>query len=184
MLGATRKACLTLILLFLLTSCGYRWGRGELIEHYSSVCIPYVDGDEEGVMTAALIRAMTTSGALAYRSRGADLQLLVCLLPPEDENIGFVYAPDDQDIVVSNEARLTLSSSVRLVDRRTGCLILGPLEITSSLTYDFEPDLTNVNENAFSLGQLEMNNPAQRAAFPSLYTLLSEKIVDYVNHCW
>ncbi len=177
-------------LLLVLSSCGYRFGRGELIERYCSVCIPYVEGDNEGLLTTALIRSMTTSGALAYRSYGSDLVLKVCLLPPLDTNIGFAYAPDDEeddnfsDIVVSNEARLAMTATFSLIDRRTGACILGPCEVVSSLTYDFEPDLSNVDFHAFSLGQLEMHNLAMDAATPRLYSILAEKIVDYVNHCW
>ncbi|MCC5832127.1 MAG: lipopolysaccharide-assembly family protein [Chlamydiales bacterium] len=184
------KILFALSLSLMLPSCGYRVGRGELIERYSSVCIPYVEGDDEGLLTTALIRATTKSGTLAYRSYGSDLMLKVCLLPPLDTNIGFSYAPDDteddnfSDIVVSNEARLTMMATFTLVDRRTGICILGPCEITSSLTYDFEPDLSNVNFHAFSLGQLEMHALALDAATPSLYRILAEKIVDHVNHCW
>ena len=131
---------------------------------------------------------MTTSGTLAYRSYGSDLVLRVCLLKPIDTNIGFAYAPNDDGsvskIVVSNEARLTMTAIVRLIDRCTGSCILGPCEVTSSIAYDFEPDLGNVDFHAFSLGQLEMHNLALDAATPPLYTILAEKIVDYINHCW
>jgi hypothetical protein len=184
------RVLLSLCLLLLLTSCGYRFGRGELIEKYNSVCIPYVAGDNEGYLTTELIRAITTSGGLAYRSYGSDLVLKVCLLPPLDTNIGFAYAPedeeddDDSDIVVSNEARLAMTASYTLIDRRTGECILGPCEATSSLTYDFEPDLSNVDFHAFSLGQLEMHNLALDAAATRLYRILAEKIVECVNHCW
>jgi len=150
------KLCLCLLLF--LTSCGYRFGRGELIESYHSVCIPYVEGDNQGYLTTALIRSMTTRGALAYRSYDSDLVLRVCLFEPTDTNIGFAYAPEDDgsisNIVVSNEARLTMTAAIRLIDRCTGSCVLGPCEITSSITYDFEPDLTNVNSHAFSLGQI------------------------------
>ncbi len=181
---------LLLCFLLILPSCGYRFGRGDIAERYCSVCVPYVEGDNEGVLTTALIRSLTTSGALAYRSYGSDLVLKVCLLPPRDTNIGFAYAPDDKeddgfkDIVVSNEARLTMTAKVALIDRCTGECILGPCEVTSSLTYDFEPDLSNVDFHDFSLGQLEMHTLAQDAATPPLYSLLAEKIVSYVNHCW
>lgn len=182
-----------LSLLLCLTSCGYHFGRGDLIERYRTVCIPYVEGDDQGYLTTALIRAMTTNGALGYRSCNSDLVLRVCLLKPVDTNIGFAYAPPkDKEkknkkknkIIVSNEARLTTTATVRLVDRSTGNCILGPCEITSFITYDFEPDLSNIDFHAFSLGQLERHNLAQDAATPALYTILAEKIVDYVNHSW
>lgn len=172
-----------------LSSCGYHWGRGEILERYSTVCIPYAAGDEEGLFTAALIRAVTTRGSLAYVSSGADLLLKVCLLAPEDVNIGFLYAPDTEDgglskVITANEARLTMRATVSLIDRRTGGCVLEPIEIMASLTYDFESDLSNVNDNSFSLGQFEMHTLAQDTAFFPLYHLLAEKIVDYVNNSW
>jgi hypothetical protein len=173
-----------------LTSCGYRFGRGEVCQRYSTVCVPYVEGDKDGLFTSALIKAFTTSGCLAYGGYGSDLALKVSLLPPEDINIGYEYAPADEatgfssNVVVANEARLTLVASVLLIDRRTGMTVLGPLKIGRYLDYDFEPDLSTVNFHAFSLGQLEMHNLAEDAAFPALYKLLAEKIVDYVNHGW
>lgn len=179
-----------IILALCLTSCGYRAGRGELVSCYDSVCIPYVEGDNQGLLTTALIRTMTTRGTLAYRSSCSDLVLRVCLQKPIDDNIGFAYAPDDEaddgvtNIVVSNEARLTTTAVIRLIDRRTGCCILGPCDVTTSITYDFEPDLGNVDFHAFSLGQLEMHNLAQDAATPPLYDLLADKIIDTITHAW
>jgi hypothetical protein len=161
-----------------------------MVQRYSSVCVPYVEGDRDGVFTTALVRAVTERGLLAFRSCGADLLLKVCLQEPSDTNIGFIYAPSDKgdnhasNIVVSNEARTTLIASVALIDRRTGNCLLGPLMINSSIDYDFEPDLDNVNFHAFSLGQLEMHNLAQDAAFSPLYVLLAEKIVDYIHNAW
>lgn len=175
-------------LLFLTTSCGYHFGRGELIQRYSTVCVPYVEGDDEGVFTAELIHALNTQGCLSYRSCGADLALKVCLLAPIENNIGFIYAPKDEtsvsNILTSNEARLMIVARLQLVDRRSGEAVFGPMEIESSIDYDFDPDLSHVASHDFSLGQLEMHNLAQDAAFPALYRLLAQKVVDYVNNSW
>jgi len=139
-------------------------------------------------MTTSLIRAMTTRGCLAYRSSGADLVLNVCLSAPADTNIGFAYAPKNEtdftNIVVSQEARLEITAKVTLVDRMTCACVLGPLSLSTFIDYDFEPDLGNVDFHDFSLGQLEMHNLAQDAAFPPLYDLLAQKIVDYVCNSW
>jgi hypothetical protein len=189
-IGNSKSFLLVALLAFCLPACGYRFGRGEILQRYSTVCVPYAEGDNEGLFTAALVRSVITRGCLAYRSCGADLVLKVCLVKPTDINIGFIYAPPDvgdneaSNIVVSNEARLTLAARVSLIDRCTGQCVVGPMEIISSLDYDFEPDLGNDNFHTFSLGQLEMHNLAQDAAFPPLYTLLAEKIVDYVNNSW
>lgn len=62
--------------------------------------------------------------------------------------------------------------------------VSGPFKIGRYLDYDFEPDLSNVNFHAFSLGQLEMSNLALDAAMIGACDLLAEKIVDYINHGW
>ncbi|NGX61031.1 MAG: hypothetical protein K940chlam9_00509 [Chlamydiae bacterium] len=184
-------------LLIPLSSCGYRFGRGELINRYQTVCVPFVEGDFKGELTEALVKAIATSTTLGLISCGSELRLEVCLFAPEDENIGFAYAPEEDDeeekkkekekfskIVVSNEARLSLSASFSLIENQTGCLLLGPCRVTSSIDFDFEPDLGNVDFHAFSLGQLEMHNLALEGALTPLYTNLAEKIVDYVQHAW
>ncbi len=185
-LGICRGLWVVLLLCFFLTSCGYRFGRGGIRDCYSTISVPYVEGDDTGLMTNALVRTLSTKGGLSYLSSGAQLLLKVCLFEPIDENIGFIYAPEKDggisNIVVSNEARLRLIAEVSLIDCCSGECVLGPLEISSSIDYDFESDLSNVQAHAFSLGQLEMNNLAKDAAFPSLYTLLAEKIVDYVRY--
>ena len=147
-----------------------------------------MEGDDEGIFTSLLIKAVNTQGCLAYRSYGADLLLKVCLFAPVDTNIGFIYAPSKNRkvsrIVSSNEARLMITAKVSLIDRRSGHCVLGPIEVESSIDYDFEPDLSHINYHAFSLGQLEMHNLAQDAACPPLFANLAEKIVDYVNNSW
>lgn len=180
---------ISLFIFLLSTGCGYHLGRGQLIDGYSTVCIPYVEGDTQGNFTTALIRAMTTRGALAYSSYGADLLLRVCLLEPDDDNIGFIFAPKNKDtkefkVLVSNEGRLTLTARITLIDRATGACLMGPINVSSWIDFDFEPDLSNVDSHSFALGQLEMHNLAQDAAFCPLYDLLAEKIVDYVNNSW
>lgn len=182
--------CVSVFIFFCTSGCGYHFGRGELGRLYNTVSVPFVEGDHDGIFTATLVRALTVRGELTYKAAGADLMLKVGLLEPSDTNIGYIYAPPDKgddeasNIVVSNEARLSIGARVILIDRCTGCYIFGPIEIRNSLDYDFEPDLGNSNDHAFSLGQLEMHNLAQDATLPSLYAILAEKIVDYINNSW
>lgn len=180
---------------FLLEGCGYRWGPGEIRERYESISVPYVEGDRSGFLTSAIIQRFSTTGALVFHTCDGDLILRVCLLQPEEENIGFIYAPEDEEdgdvesgeisnIVVSNEARLCQSAKVTVQDALTGCTILGPVTITAFLAYDFDPDFSDVNDHTTGLGQLEMQGLARETAYPALYRILSEKIVDYVIHSW
>jgi hypothetical protein len=178
---------LFVFLILLLSGCSYRFGTGGLINAYSSISIPYVEGDKNGELTNALIRRMVGKGGPAYLMCGGDLLLYVCLEQPRHEMIGFIFAKEDgvlTDIIVSNEARIELIAKVTLVERQTGRLILGPLAIPASLTYDFEPDLTDRDAHQFALGQLEINPQALEAAYRPLFTLLAEKIVDTVIHSW
>lgn len=172
-----------------LSSCaGYRFGHGDLVAPYRTICIPYVEGDNRGQLTTSLIRTFATHGNLKPSTAGAELALEVCLMEPEDENIGFGIAPpqdgDDTKILVSNEARLTVTALVTLIDRASGCRLLGPMEVSAWLDFDFEPDLGNVNEHAFSLGQLEMHPLARDGALPALYDRLAQRIADSVLHSW
>lgn len=168
------------LVLTLCVSCGYHFSnRGS---NNCSICVPYVEGDDSGMLTNALIRSLSSRSALAYSTYDSDFILKVCLQPPEDTNIGFEYAPKAHDIIVSNEARVTLKATIRLIDRRTGSCVLGPCDISSSLDYDFEPDLGNVNFHAFSLGQLEMHGLALDAATTSLYSILAEQIADNIAY--
>jgi len=176
------------LLALLTTGCGYHLGYGGVTSSYRTISIPYVEGDEQGRLTSALIRTVTQTGNLRFVTCRGDLELCVCLEAPEDDNIGFIYAPESNgslsNIVVSNEARLSIDAKVSVIERRTGQRVLGPVTIPTDVTFDFESDLSNVNFHAFSLGQLEMFNLAKDAAFVPLYDRLAQKIVDYVNHCW
>lgn len=174
--------------LFLLSSCGYHFGKGEIVERYCTISVPYVEGDDEGCLTDAIVKELAIKSRLVYQRNGGDLVLNVCLFDPCDENIGFIFTRDEEGdpikVLAANEARLSVVAKVTLLDVCTGDYILGPITIATSVTYDFEPDFTHVNFHAFSLGQLEMHNLAQDVAFRPLFKNLAQKIVDYVSYCW
>jgi len=172
--------CLTL------TSCGYHLGTTEAER---AISVPYVKGDEFGWLTSAIVRKINNESDLRYSNQASDLELRVCLNPPRDENVGFWYAPKKRgpgftNIVVSMEGKVTLTATVEVYDAKSCCRLFGPCKITSFLEYDFNSDLTNINQHTFSLGQLEMHNIAKSYAERSLYDDLAEKIVDYVAHAW
>lgn len=185
-----RKLLLATLCLLLTSSCGYRWGRGEVVGPYQSVYVPYVQGDEDGLFTTALIHELAAQGVLVTTSESsADLLLCVVLKAPEDTNVGFIYAPpkkgaDQSHIIVANEGRLTMCATITLRESQRGEVVLGPCEVTNSMSYDFEPDLGNVNFHAFALGQLEMHNLAADAARDTLYTRFAHKIVTLIHHAW
>lgn len=179
------KSCLFVFLLFT-TSCGYHFvNKGRS----TALCVPFVEGDRDGFFTKALIYEVSKSSNLNYETC-APYCLEVCLKAPRDENIGFRFAPKDEqsdgftNILTPEEARLTLTAVVSISNEQTGCVEFGPIEITSSVTYDFESDFSNLDFHSFSLGQLEMHPLAKDNAFCPLYSLLAQKIVDTVQLSW
>lgn len=173
------------LICFFFAGCGYHVRSISS----SSISVPYVAGDVEGYFTSSLIQKIASNPLLDYSLSG-DYCLKVCLLEPVEENIGFKYAPSEKDeknfskILSPEEARVTLTATCSLYDQNDGSLILGPFEVTTAYTYDFESDFSNLNVHRFSLSQLEMHTLAQDEAFDPLYGLLAQKIVDTVSASW
>lgn len=176
-----------LFFLLLLSSCGYHWGTSN---EERCIAVPYIQGDDDGSLTAAVVNRVNQSSGLVYSSRSRDLELRVCLNPPAAENVGFWRAPQKKQlnaftkIVVPMEGKLTLTAKVEVYDCQSNCRVYGPCKVSAYLDYDFNSDLTSYNDHAFSMGQLEMNNIAKIYAMRSAYNLLAEKIVDTVSHAW
>lgn len=169
----------SLFLLFL-TGCGYHLGPSN-----QPICISTcIEGDRDGFFTKALIHQIETKNNLTFSNGVSDYRLEVCVLPSEDDTIGYKFAPHNNKILTPEEARLRLAARVSLIDLNTGRKIFGPAIVSSAITYDFESDFTNLNFHAFSLGQLEMRPLAQDDAFCPLYQLLAQKIVDCLSINW
>lgn len=173
----------------MLTSCGYHFINREGVECAHTISIPFVKGDEYGYLTSALVQEISSRTPWKYTYAQGDLTLVVCLSDWDSDNIGYRFAPPknaggEKKVVVAQEGRITVTASVTLINRHTGQVVCGPLEVSQSLTFDFEPDFTNVKFHQFSLGQLEMRPLAEQAAYSSLDTLLAQKIVDVLHHCW
>lgn len=186
-----RIALAAVLLIF--GACGYQFGQGSLICKYNSISIPYICGDKTGEMTEALIKEMSRSGVLAYKSRSADLCLKVTVLDFFEDNIGYMYGPDDDDgyekedntnSIIPNETRITVIVQVEVIDSATGCAILGPGKIKASYDFDhdyyFSPDAINQT----SLGQLTNMESAREAVISPLSVVLAQKITDFVINSW
>ncbi len=63
--------------LILLTSCQYQFGRGELTQQYSTISVPYVDGDLKGELTTHVIRKLSSSGVFRYVDCNGELILKI-----------------------------------------------------------------------------------------------------------
>lgn len=183
-----KKSLGLLFVILCLVSCGYRLGHGELSERYSTISVPYVEGDLEGKLTAQVIEQLGTSGVFTYKKEGADLTLKAKILDYHDENIGFQYARDNQgnrvDKVLPNEGRIRALVEVTLMENTSGKVLMGPKRLAAMVDYDFDPDLSQNNVTSFSLGQFNAVDAAKDVAMQPLGKSLAESIIDYVTNSW
>lgn len=185
--------------LSLLSSCGYRWQPEYPYGIRPTVTVPFVVGDEDGMLTAEIIRTLSASGLVDVRSFGGDYQLQVCIAGGGSENIGYRIDPQKVDGKVKKnllacEGRRTMTITASLYQGDE--LAYGPYPITCDAEYDYVDgdsiqDLTFVKPSGkvvtvlpFSLGQLESVESAQEAATKPLYTRLAQKIVDAISLEW
>ncbi|MGM0440087.1 MAG: LPS assembly lipoprotein LptE [Chlamydiota bacterium] len=177
-------------LLILVTGCGYQWqSPGLLGQEYSSISVPYAEGDRDGFLTSALIHELASSNAgLAYRTSGGDLTLKVKLLDLIEENIGYHHERDaDNNIlksIVPSESRLIATAEVTVEDARSGKIIMGPHRIAARTDYDYVFNSNSDNLKTFSMGQLEFADNAKDIAKRSLDKALAERVVEYITHSW
>ena len=185
--------------LSLFPACSYRWQPEYPYGIRPTVSVPFVVGDEDGMLTAAIIRALSSSGLVDVRSSGGDYQLQVTITSGTSENIGYRIDPQKVDGKVRKnllacEGRRTMSIQASLCQGEE--LIYGPYPITCDAEYDYVDgdsiqDLTFVNPAGkvvtvlpFSLGQLESVESAQEASSKPLYNRLAQKIVDAISLEW
>lgn len=173
-------------LLCLLTACGYRPGCSPLSESYHSICIPYVTGDLDGLLTAALVHEITISLPFELSSTDGQLILIVKLLNISDENIGFRYDhlhhKHDRDDLVPIETRLVARAEVSLLNSATDCVVIPTVILSAFVDVDHEYNATYHDANVFSLGQLSDAEAAFDAARIPLFRSLSKKIADYIRY--
>ena len=187
----TRKLAVVviqLLLILLLTSCGYHFGTGSTINSYRTISVPYVEGDWDGTITSAIIKEISEYTSLAYRDCGGALILKVKVLDYDDENIGFRYDRkkdgNPKDIIIPDETRTSIRAEVVVIEASSGCNILGPVEIFADVEYDHDYYSNRDAINVFSLGQLSDIDEAYDAAQQPLNKRLAEKIVAYVRDNW
>ena len=179
---------LWLFSVFLLSSCGYQWGEGDLMREYATISVPFVKGDLQGALTRSVINEIATQTSLAYVNSGADLELIMTLKQIDEQNIGFRYDQNKHrervDYIIPDETRLLAFVEVTLIDRSQGTPIIGPVLLAD--TYDFDHDYYSsqgrINER--SLGQLTNYDEAYDAALIPLYQNLARKVVDYLKNAW
>lgn len=193
-----RRIAIALICAFLsLESCGYHWAKNDCAR---SICVPYVVGDQDGMLSSALIRECCNASDLRVSS-DAPYRLKVAIVQDSVDPLG--YRLDRQKIdhhirkhLTQNEERRTILVDVTLEDRLDDHPIMGPFRLSAYEDYDYVDgdalaDLQFHNASGekvivlpFSLGQLESQESAHAAAEVPLYHKISQKIVDVIRADW
>lgn len=183
-----RYSWVVFIIALLLTSCGYHTGQGCIPDVYQTISIPYVEGDIDGDLTAALVKQFSQSGGLQYRNRGGELFLKVKLVDSREENVGFRYDRKKSGkldhTIIPTEMRMTIFAEFCVCKSCSGETILGPVIISASKDFDHDYYTSRHGVNIFSLGQLTDIDDAKDGIQVPLNQELAKKIVDYVNEAW
>lgn len=173
----------------LLCSCGYRFGdQSGLPATYSTISVPYIEGDIDGLMTACVVKTIVRSGTFNYREFGGALLLKIRVLDVDDENIGFRYdrrkSGELRKSIIPTETRRTIYAEVVVENAATRCIILGPARLSASVDFDHDYQYARDEVNVFSLGQLSDIDQAIDAVQTPLNWILARKIVDYITQSW
>jgi hypothetical protein len=189
----TRKVKVPLLLLLLalasfsMGGCQYSFGRGELASQYSTIYVPYAEGDKEGDLTTQVIKCLSLRG-FRYVNYGGDLILNMKIFELRDENIGFRYDRKKcgklKKVIIPTETRVTMVVEVTVIETSTGKTIRGPTRIKTSLDFDHDFYSSHHGVNIFSLGQLNDIDAAHNAVMKPLHRQMAERIVDYVINSW
>lgn len=175
-----------------LAGCGYTMGQYGALKSYGTISVPYVVGDGDGSLTAAIIHEIATLGCLEYRSSEGALTLAVKVINSNDVNIGFRYDRHKdgklQHTLIPVETRLTLTVEVTAIEAASEAVLLGPVLLIASveLDHDYNADRnpTDGRANTFSLGQLTNADVAFQAAAKPLNSAIARKIAEYLIHSW
>lgn len=172
----------------LVGGCQYQFGRGELSQRYSTISVPYIEGDQKGELTADVIKKIGMSGAFRYISCGGDLILNVKIIEFREENIGFRYDRKKtgqlKKSIIPIETRVNAIAEIQLIEGGSGQVIKGPTRITASAEFDHTYYATRDEVNIFSLGQLNDIDAAREAVMHPLNRALADRIVDYLINSW
>jgi hypothetical protein len=172
-----------------LSGCSYQWGKGEgLPSRFSTITVPYVQGDLEGALTSAIIKELVKSGAFQYRYCDGSLILNVKLLDLDEDNIGFRYDRKKRGNLtkdtIPTETRITMFVEVSVTEATSGSIVLGPVRLSTSVDYDHDYYSSRDGVNIFSFGQLSDLDAAYDAVQVPLNRAIAEKIVDYITQSW
>ena len=187
-----------LLLLLFSSSCSYRWGADGAP---SAISLPFIEGDEDGSLTRAIVARLNAVGIPTVAPACAPFRLDVRFTQCATDVIG--YRKDRQKVggkerkdLVASESRKSVTLEVALYDETRKEVVRGPYTLCADQDYDYVDgdslqDLLFMNGAnqwvtvlSFSLGQLESNEAAAAAASRPLYVKLAQKIVDSISAEW
>lgn len=183
------RLVLAYLMIGALLGCGYRLGAGEFLRPYQTISVPFMECDQDGIFTSALVHHLSLTTPLKYVDCGGDLSLKTRLICPKEENIGFRYDIEKGGLclapwLIPTEARLWVSAEIQLVDRNSGETLIGPIIVSVYIEFDHEYYLSRNGVNVFSLGQVTDIREATDAAQLPLAKELAKKIVDTITYAW
>ena len=186
---------ISLLLLTLLTSCGYHLTKSE----ETTLSIPYIKGDVNGAFTNSLIKAFATSGEFQYTDHGATLLLEGKIISDKTQNIGYQFQRDPSsgkrtNRLLPSEGRREITVEIILINTHSQKTLYGPLTVSAHIDYD-SVDSTSLRDTSFismkqprqsvlsfSLGQLDSIDGAKETALEPLYHRLALKIVEGISN--
>lgn len=173
------------LLSIVLCGCGYRPGYGGFSERYRTISVPYVIGDVDGDLTAAIVHEVVASLGFNHSPTDGELLLIVRLVDVIDENIGFRYEQLEKKkykhSIIPVESRLNGIVEVSLISAATGCTVIPTVRLSAMIDLDHEYNATYSDSTVISLGQLTDADAAFATARLPLNRLLARKIVDYIS---
>ncbi len=182
-----------LLSFFFFFSCQYHCLQSRPV----SVRVPFVEGDQKGLLTAQLVHKIYQNPFLSYREEEGNFCLKVSIIDFSQKQIGYQREREKIDGSLKRairpiEGRLFATASVQLIESTSDKVVWGPVVFSSEVDFDYVEgdsfsDLSFINRRGkretvldFSLGQLEPIESATEAALTPLFHKLSQKIVDQV----
>jgi len=176
---------LALLLCAVLSSCsGWKVAGCHSCDR-TAVRIPYVQGDNSGELTTALVTAVDEQVAF-HVSESGQYELQVKILDSKEEKIGFRYDPielekEGKKDLILNESRAKTLAKVTLVDRHSSQVIRGPAHILGNIEYDHQENTLDNDIQDFSLGQLSDVDTIHEVRNIPIYRDLAQKIAFWLQ---
>lgn len=181
------------LLILILAACGYRVEGDDSSQGTTSVSIPYIKGDRDGLLINALAESLSSSSLFQYTYSGGHCILEASIIADGDDRVGFRYDRNPttgelRDNIVGTENRRTLAVEIKLLEAHSDKVLFGPETIRVEAEYDYVDDnsiydlvfygngspQTVLN---FSMGQLDSFKGGHDDTHALLYNRAAEKIV-------